>query len=91
MSTGENEQGLRSIIDFLRKASILILTIHIYYYCYTAFDEWGLTKPFVKKILVNVSATGIFKHPVYTKMFALALLIISMIGTKGRKDEKVFV
>lgn len=30
MSTGENEQGLRSIIDFLRTGSIIVLILHFF-------------------------------------------------------------
>lgn len=30
MSTGENEQGLRSIIDFVRKGSVLVLILHFF-------------------------------------------------------------
>lgn len=30
MNTGENEQGLRSIIDFLRKGSVVVLILHFF-------------------------------------------------------------
>ncbi len=68
-----------------------MLLIHFYFYCYAAFEEWGLTAAFAKKILLNISATGIFKHPLYTKLFSLALLLISIIGVKGKKDEKILI
>ena len=42
MHTGENEQGLRKILDLTRLISIAILLIHFYYYCYTAFKQWEL-------------------------------------------------
>lgn len=37
MSTGENEQGLRKILDMTRLMSIVMLGQHFYYYCYKAF------------------------------------------------------
>lgn len=39
MNTGENEQGLRKIIDMTRMISIVILLLHFYNYCYNAFAE----------------------------------------------------
>ena len=35
MNTGENEQGLRKIIDMTRLISIVLLALHFYYYCYS--------------------------------------------------------
>ena len=34
MQTGENEQGLRKILDLTRMISITLLILHFYYYCY---------------------------------------------------------
>jgi len=42
INTGENEQGLRKIIDMTRMISIIVLLLHFYYYCYNAFAEWQL-------------------------------------------------
>ena len=42
MSTGENEMGLRKILDMTRFASIFILLLHYYFYCYDAFKQWQL-------------------------------------------------
>ncbi len=43
MHTGENEQGLRKILDLTRMISMAVLLIHFYYYCYGAFQQWELT------------------------------------------------
>ncbi|OYX96528.1 MAG: hypothetical protein B7Y76_08795, partial [Sphingobacteriia bacterium 35-40-5] len=51
MATGENEQGLRKIMDFTRLLSIAILVIHFYLLCYAAFREWELTTSIVDRIL----------------------------------------
>lgn len=89
MNTGENEQGLRAIMDFIRKGSIIILILHFYIGCYAAFEIWGLTFKILESILLNFSRFEIFSSQVYTKAFALGLLIISLIGVKGKKDEKI--
>jgi hypothetical protein len=50
VQTGENEQALRKILDMTRLISIVILVIHFYYYCYAAFQEWGLISTFSDRI-----------------------------------------
>ena len=51
MSTGENEQALRKIIDMTRWIAIIILVLHFYYYLYNWFGALGLAWSFVDKIL----------------------------------------
>ena len=87
--TGENEQALRKILDMTRLISIIILVIHFYYYCYAAFQEWELSSTFSDRILGNIYRTGIFSNFVKSKLIALGFLIISLLGAKGRKDEKL--
>jgi hypothetical protein len=89
MQTGENEQALRKILDMTRLISILILGIHFYYYCHTAFREWHLISKFSDTILGNIHNTGLFSNFHKSKLFALGFLVISLIGAKGRKDEKL--
>ncbi|MCV9932864.1 YWFCY domain-containing protein [Flavobacterium sp. LS1R47] len=89
MQTGENEQALRKILDMTRLISIIILTIHFYYYCYAAFGKWYLVSGFSDKIMGNIYYTGLFSNFHKSKLFALGFLIISLIGAKGRKDEKL--
>ena len=88
MSTGENEQSLRAAADFLRKASLFMLALHIYVCCYAAFEQWGLTTNIVKKILVSLGKTGLYDNPNIAKGISLGLLALSLMGTKGKKDEK---
>jgi hypothetical protein len=89
MQTGENEQALRKILDMTRFISIAILGIHFYYYCYAAFREWHLISGFSDTILGNIHNTGLFSNFHKSKLFALGFLVISLIGAKGRKDEKL--
>ncbi|HWW40609.1 YWFCY domain-containing protein, partial [Pedobacter sp.] len=89
MQTGENEQALRKILDMTRLIAVLILFIHVYYYCYGAFQHWHLTRSFTDRILGNIGRTGLLKNFHLSKCWALCFLVISLIGAKGRKDEKM--
>jgi hypothetical protein len=89
MQTGENEQALRKILDMTRLISIVILLIHFYYYCYTAFQQWQLVSAFSDRILNNIYRTGIFSSFIKSKLIALGFLAISLLGAKGRKHEKM--
>ncbi len=89
MQTGENEQGLRKIVDLTRMMAIAILLIHFYYYCYRAFDQWQLTSIITDRLLHNIQSTGLFSNLHKSKLIALCLLAISLLGAKGRKDEKL--
>lgn len=87
--TGENEQGLRKIIDLTRFASIFILLLHFYYFCYRAFEQWEITSTITDRLMQNISQTGLFNGVFASKLIAVGLLIISLLGAQGKKDEKI--
>ena len=87
MSTGENEQGLRKIIDMTRLMAIVVLLLHFYYSGYEAFSTWGCRSTLTDRLLRNISGTGLFHPFMKAKLIALGLLIISLIGAKGRKEK----
>ncbi|WP_423147341.1 conjugal transfer protein MobC [Rubrolithibacter danxiaensis] len=89
MHTGENEQALRKILDMTRLISITILVVHFYYYCYSAFHEWQFSSSFTDRLLGNIRNTGLFSTFNKSKLISLGFLIISLMGAKGRKDEKL--
>ena len=89
MNTGENEQGLRKILDMSRMISIVILGLHFYYYCYKAFEQWKLTADISDRLLNNIRHTGLFTHFNNSKLITLGFLVISLFGARGRKDEKL--
>jgi len=88
---GEDDlRGLAKIMAFMRAVSILLLLMHLYWFCYGFFMERGWTLEVINKILGNFDRTaGLFSHTLYTKIFALILLALSCLGTKGVKNEKV--
>ena len=88
---GEDDlRGLAKIMAFMRAISILLVLIHLYWFCYGFFLEHGWTLEIINKILGNFDRTaGLFSHTLYTKVFALVLLALSCLGTKGVKNEKI--
>ncbi|WP_460432837.1 YWFCY domain-containing protein, partial [Arachidicoccus ginsenosidivorans] len=89
MQTGENTQGLRKITDMIRNFGVLVLVLHYYVFCYGAFERWHLTHPVLERLLINIHHTGLFNHVYTSKLLALICLLISLLGTKGRKEEKL--
>ncbi len=88
---GEDDlRGLAKIMAFMRAVSILLVLMHFYWFCYGFFAERGWTLEIIGKILTNFNRTaGFFEHTIYTKIFALVLLALSCLGTKGVKNEKI--
>lgn len=89
MNTGEDIGGLRKITDFTRLISLFILSIHFYMSCYLAFKIWGFTAGITDRLILNISRTGLFDGFLVPKFAALLCLTISLLGVKGRKDEKI--
>lgn len=85
-STGENEQDLRKIMDLTRFLSVVLLLLHFYYSCYAAFVGWGLRAEISDRVMRSLSS--LFRNPASVKSMALGMLLISLLGTRGKKDEK---
>jgi YWFCY protein/Type IV secretory system Conjugative DNA transfer len=89
MGTGENEQALRKIADLSRFISIILLALHFYYSFYACFKKYGLHSSLSDRILGQIGHTGLFDSFTTAKAACLVFLIISLLGAKGRKDEKM--
>lgn len=89
VNSGENQQALVKILDMTRFIAITILVLHYYYYLYGAFREWGLTHEVGERLLKNVERTGLFSSFVKSKLVVLGFLAISLVGARGKKDEKL--
>lgn len=88
---GEDDlRGLAKIMAFMRTVSIIVMIMHLYWFCYGFFDERQWTIDIATKILHNFNRTaGLFSQPLYTKIFAVLLLGLSCLGTKGIKNENI--
>ena len=90
MQQEDDLRALAKIMDFLRAVSILLVVMHVYWYCYEAIFAWGVNIGVVDRILMNFDRTaGLFRSILYTKLFAVVLLGLSCLGTTGVKDEKI--
>lgn len=90
MAQEDDLRGLAKVMEFMRAVSILLVIMHLYWYCYEAVREWHLTLGIVDRILMNFNRTaGLFGPLLYTKIFALVLLALSCLGTKGVKGENI--
>ncbi|WET72047.1 conjugal transfer protein MobC [Sphingobacterium sp.] len=91
MMQGEDDlRGLAKIMSFMRAVSIILVLMNFYWFCYSFFHQRSWTLEIVGKILSNFDRTaGLFSHILYTKIFAVILLALSCLGTKGVKDEKI--
>ena len=88
---GEDDlRGLAKIMAFMRAVSIILVLMHLYWFCYGFFAERQWTLELINKILHNFNKTaGLFSHSIYSKLFAVVLLGLSCLGTKGVKNEKI--
>lgn len=83
-------RGLAKIMAFMRAVSILLVLMNFYWFCYSFFYEHGWTLEVIERILKNFQRTsGLFTNSTYSKLFALILLALSCLGTKGVKNEKI--
>ncbi len=87
--TGEDEKGLRKILDITRFASIFILLLHFYFYCYAVFKGWGLYSMITDRIIGNIVNTGLFKNFNHSKLISIGLLLISLVGARGKKSDEL--
>ena len=85
MSQQEDDlRALAKIMDFLRAVSIILVVMNVYWFCYEAIRLWGMDIGVVDRILMNFNRTaGLFRSILYTKLFAVLLLALSCLGTKG--------
>ena len=88
MSTGENEQDMRKILDMTRLLSIAMLLIHFYYYCYGGFVSRKIRSNITDQVMVNLVRTGLFNSVYFSKSIALGLLVISLLGAHGKKEDE---
>ena len=90
MQQEDDLRGLAKVMEFMRAISIIFVVIHIYWYCFEAFEQMGADIEVVNKILMNFNdKAGLFKSQLLTKMFALIFLALSCLGTNGVTDEKI--
>lgn len=90
MQQEDDLRGLAKTMEFMRAVSILFVVIHVYWYCYDAFAQAGLTLEILDRVLTNFQRTaGLFESLLTTKVFAVVFLALSCLGTKGIKNDQM--
>lgn len=91
MSQQEDDlRALAKIMDFLRAVSIVLVVANLYWFTRVEATDSGWFISTVDKICANFNRTcGLFNTTFNTKLFALLLLGLSCLGTKGVKNEKI--
>lgn len=90
MQQEDDLRGLAKVMEFMRAISILLVIIHIYWFCYRSVYEWNINIVVVDKILLNFNRTaGLFASILWTKLLSMVFLALSCLGTKGIKEEKI--
>ncbi len=60
--------------------AIILLSVHFYYQCYSAFQQWQLTYPLIDRLVINLYRSPLMQHSAFIKLLALASLILTLIG-----------
>lgn len=90
MQQEDDLRGLAKVMEFMRAISIIFIVVHIYWFCYQAIVDMGINIGVVDKILLNFQNTaGLFSNLLVTKVFAIIFLVLSCLGTKGVKNQKM--
>ena len=75
---------------FMRAVSIIIVLMHLYWFCYGFFIERGWTLELINKILGNFQRTaGLFSHTLIYQSLRFGFVGFELFGNKGVKDEKI--
>ncbi len=91
MSTGENEQALRKILDLTRMLSITVLVFHFYHFGHPILYNQGYTQVFIDQVFVTMGQSGLFNSIWSTLVISFILLLISLWGVAGRKEKSIRV
>lgn len=89
MQNGENIQALHKNLELMRFISVLILLLHFYCACLPAFMTWGLSVVPVTRMIYSLTKGLVLLSGITPpKLLALGLLAVSLLGEKGKKDDK---
>lgn len=89
MMQEDDLRALGKIVDFFRAVAVTLLILHCYWYCYEAFYKLGLYNDILNSIIQEVAKTGLFQNYTLNKIYCVAMLGLSCLGTQGVKSEKM--
>lgn len=83
------EQSLKRILDLTRLFSIVLLIFHFYYYLYLYVEVLELDNVVFDRVSKALVRSRLYNSIYISKIFILMLLAISLIGTRGKKEETI--
>ncbi|UII29076.1 YWFCY domain-containing protein [Fulvivirga maritima] len=86
MMSGDHQQGLVKTMELARIVSLILLLMHLYYYHQEVMHSWGLTSDWMSQLIARLESTGLFEATWISKALSFILLIVSLLGVKGKKD-----
>ncbi|WP_245970319.1 YWFCY domain-containing protein [Pseudochryseolinea flava] len=86
MATGENEQGLRKVMDWTRGLSNGLLVLHCYQCAVETFHAPVIPGRIINGLWEVLRRNILFDAQVYAKLGAFVLLLCSLLGVKAKKD-----
>ncbi len=89
LSTAENRQGSISVANMFFYASMIILLLHCYYFCYDSFREWHFTSIISDRILISIQHTGLFDNYWRSKLITIGLLLLFTFASGNKKPGNV--
>lgn len=87
--TGESQEGLRKINDFIRALALWLLFTHLYYSLYGIVSQWGWTHPWAVRYLEIVDRLFFINNPLICHLFIIVSILITALGMSGRKKKKL--
>lgn len=93
MSQQEDDlRALAKIMDFLRAVSIILVVIHIYWYCYEAIQLWGINIGVVDRMLMNFQRTaGLFGSIILHQNICIGSPCLVVFGYDRRKGGEDYL
>jgi len=74
MQQEDDLRGLAKVMEFVRAISIILVIIHIYWFCYRSVYQWNINIGVVDKILLNFNrTTGLFRANASKKIMHLSI------------------
>lgn len=90
MQHEDDLRALAKVAAFIAAVGIVCNIMNIYWFCYEWFRELGWTfDAFDRTLRGFQTTTELFSTPLYSKLFALLMLLISCLGIKGVKSQKI--
>ncbi|WP_085537263.1 conjugal transfer protein MobC [Massilibacteroides vaginae] len=89
MAQEDDLKALGKIVDMARAASIILLVLHCYFYCYEFFLSIGFTNQIVDYCIRIIGNVGLFENFYISKIGSILFLIMTCIADQGMRSEDI--